>query len=56
MVPGSVYLDFFADKYIDRNGSLYRAVQGSDGSASLAGSIDYDSVLVTVRASTYCNM
>lgn len=56
VVPGSVYLDFFADKYIDRNGSLYRAVQASDGSASLAGSIDYDTGRVTVRAATYGNM
>ncbi len=56
VVPGSVYLDFFADKYIDRNGSLYRAVQGSDGSASLAGSIDYDTGRVTIRAATYGNM
>lgn len=56
VVPGSVYLDFVADKYIDRNGSLYRAVNAADGSASLAGSIDYDTGRVTVRAATYGNM
>lgn len=56
VVPGSVYLDFFQDRYVDRNGSLYRDVKGADGSASLAGSIDYDTGRVTIRAATYGNM
>lgn len=56
IVPGSVYLDFFADKYIDRAGKLYRAMSAENGSASLAGTIDYDTGLCKITAATYGNM
>jgi len=56
VVPGSVYLDFFADKYIDRGGKLYRAFSTSTAAASEAGTINYDTGEVRITAATYGNI
>lgn len=56
VVPGSLHLDFFADKYIDRNGKLYRALDAATGAASEAGTIDYSTGLARITAATYGNI
>jgi hypothetical protein len=48
IVAGSVMFAFAGDTYIDRAGSLYRAINAATNAGTLAGAIDYDTGIVTI--------
>lgn len=41
IVPGSVMFSFGGDTYVDRAGSLYRAISNTTDAGTLAGTLDY---------------
>lgn len=48
VVAGSVRFTFRGHTYVDRNGSLYRAIDAVSGAGQYAGSIDYASGIATI--------
>lgn len=42
IVPGSVMFRFAGDLYVDRNGTLYRSLNPTNGAGMVAGEIDYN--------------
>lgn len=48
LVPGSLIFDFGGDRYVERNGDLYRAIDPETNAGTLAGSVDYANKKITI--------
>jgi hypothetical protein len=56
IVPGSIFLDFVSDRYVDRAGKLYRSVNTTTNAGIESGTIDYNTGIVKITSAPVSNM